>query len=241
MNCDTAREALSARIDGESEPVPSAAVDEHLAGCSSCSSWYEAATDLRRSMLVRPAPVVPDLAEVILARLPAPRPPRGHPIIRFMLAGVAVVQTGLALAQLFGVAAGMANQDSVFMMGHMSHESAAWNVAIGIGLAWAALRTRAAAAQLPMLTVFVAVLAVASVIDVMHGQVTAGRLLSHIPVVIGVVLLWLVRRARPGEGRPVPSTGSADQQNNDAEGAQPVPLAGGPGFDQRPTGSHDAA
>ena len=137
----------------------------------------------------------------------------------------------------------MARENSVFMMGHMSHESAAWNVAIGIGLAWAALRTRAAAAQLPMLTVFVGVLAVASLIDIVYGEVTAGRLLSHIPVVVGVALLWLVRRTLPEEGRPIPGTGSARQESDDAEatGEQSVPLAGRLGFDHRPTGNHDAA
>jgi predicted anti-sigma-YlaC factor YlaD len=243
MNCDTAREALSARMDGELEPVPSAAVDEHLAECASCRNWYAAAADLRRTMLVRPAPVVPDLTAAIMAQRPAPRRPRGHLIIRMALATVALVQTGLAMAELFGVSVGMAQQNSVFMMGHMSHESAAWNVAIGIGLAWAALRTRTAAAQLPMLTVFVGVLAAASVIDVVHGAVTADRLLSHIPVVAGVVLLWLVRRTLPGEGRPIPSTGSTRQEFNDAEAAQaqPVPLVGWPGADRRPTGSHGAA
>ncbi|HOW96081.1 MAG TPA: zf-HC2 domain-containing protein, partial [Mycolicibacterium fallax] len=40
MNCDVAREALSARIDGEREPVPAARVDEHLAGCADCTDWH---------------------------------------------------------------------------------------------------------------------------------------------------------------------------------------------------------
>ncbi|MCB0946449.1 MAG: zf-HC2 domain-containing protein, partial [Mycobacterium sp.] len=39
MDCDTAREALSARIDGEREPIPGARVDEHLAGCPACRDW----------------------------------------------------------------------------------------------------------------------------------------------------------------------------------------------------------
>ena len=35
MDCDVAREALSARIDGEREQIPAARVDEHLADCGS--------------------------------------------------------------------------------------------------------------------------------------------------------------------------------------------------------------
>ena len=43
MNCDVAREALSARIDGEREPVPAARVDEHLESCAECRDWRDQA------------------------------------------------------------------------------------------------------------------------------------------------------------------------------------------------------
>ncbi|MGA9869586.1 MAG: zf-HC2 domain-containing protein [Rhodococcus sp. (in: high G+C Gram-positive bacteria)] len=35
-DCPLAREALSARIDGEREPVPTHRTDEHLATCTDC-------------------------------------------------------------------------------------------------------------------------------------------------------------------------------------------------------------
>ncbi|WP_372456582.1 zf-HC2 domain-containing protein [Mycobacterium intracellulare] len=45
MDCDVARVALSARIDGEREPVPSLRVDEHLASCAGCRQWYSGAVE----------------------------------------------------------------------------------------------------------------------------------------------------------------------------------------------------
>lgn len=46
MRCEVAREALSARLDGERATVPSARVDEHLAGCADCTTWFAAVGDL---------------------------------------------------------------------------------------------------------------------------------------------------------------------------------------------------
>ena len=64
MDCDIAREALSARIDGEREPIPAVRLDEHLAGCESCRRWQAGAVEqtqlLRRlagASACRPAPV----------------------------------------------------------------------------------------------------------------------------------------------------------------------------------------
>ncbi len=48
VDCDVAREALSARIDGEREPVPAPRVDEHLATCEPCREWYAAAVNQTR-------------------------------------------------------------------------------------------------------------------------------------------------------------------------------------------------
>ncbi|WP_061005639.1 zf-HC2 domain-containing protein [Mycolicibacterium mucogenicum] len=41
MECEIAREALSARMDGEHEPVPARRVDEHLASCPECRQWQD--------------------------------------------------------------------------------------------------------------------------------------------------------------------------------------------------------
>jgi predicted anti-sigma-YlaC factor YlaD len=50
VDCEVAREALSARLDGEREPVPSGRVDEHLEGCAACRAWFDQVADLARDL-----------------------------------------------------------------------------------------------------------------------------------------------------------------------------------------------
>ncbi|WP_433563096.1 zf-HC2 domain-containing protein [Nocardia sp. CA-151230] len=70
MRCETIREALSARIDGEPEPVAAGSADRHLDACADCRSWYRRAESLQRTLTARPGPPVPDLTADILRRLP---------------------------------------------------------------------------------------------------------------------------------------------------------------------------
>ncbi|BCK55993.1 zf-HC2 domain-containing protein [Nocardia wallacei] len=239
MKCETVRAALSARIDGEQEPIPADTTDRHLSACPACQDWYRRAEALRRATILHTAPEVPDLTAAIMARLP---PRREHPYARVALGVVAAAQTVLALTQLFGVAGGHGHE--AFMMGHMSHESAAWNVAIGIGLVWAALRTRAAAGQLPMLTVFVGVLTAASLLDLTRGDVTAARLVSHIPVVLGVALLYLVYRRHRDDDHPDHAAALTPSGTSGADSVEsrPTPRVPGKTFGhQRPASHHRAA
>ncbi|WP_344997916.1 zf-HC2 domain-containing protein, partial [Tsukamurella soli] len=39
MDCEIAREALSARLDGEDEGVAPRLTDDHVAGCADCQAW----------------------------------------------------------------------------------------------------------------------------------------------------------------------------------------------------------
>lgn len=64
MDCDTCREALSARIDREAEPV---SPDEHFRSCVACQEWYADAVALRGAVrLEEPAP---DLADAVLGQV----------------------------------------------------------------------------------------------------------------------------------------------------------------------------
>jgi predicted anti-sigma-YlaC factor YlaD len=70
VECLTCRESLSARIDGEPEPVSAGEVDAHLLGCARCRTWRQRAGELTRALRVRPAGAVPDLAGAVLANAP---------------------------------------------------------------------------------------------------------------------------------------------------------------------------
>jgi predicted anti-sigma-YlaC factor YlaD len=67
VDCELCREALSARLDGEAEPVAPAVVDEHLSNCPACRRWEAEAARLTRVLRVRPAVETPDLTAAVLA------------------------------------------------------------------------------------------------------------------------------------------------------------------------------
>jgi predicted anti-sigma-YlaC factor YlaD len=205
VRCEIFREALSARIDGEQEPVSRGLVARHLGSCAACRAWYTDAQDMRRWMIVRAVPEAPNLTEVILGRIPAPRGKRRP--ARIGLGIVAAAQLALSVAQLLGAATGLGAMPGAAMMGHLTHETGAWNLALGVGLLWAALRPRSAAGLLPLLSGFVLVLTALSVSDLLGHAVSAERLVSHVFVVLGLALLFVVRHQHRDDRRP--GTGDA--------------------------------
>ncbi|MFB9691228.1 zf-HC2 domain-containing protein [Amycolatopsis plumensis] len=225
MNCSDFREALSARIDGEAGPLPDPVVDRHLGGCPDCLAWQDNAVRLRRLMMVRQAPAVPDLTERILTEVPAPSGQRWG--LRIALALVALVQCGLGLAELLGTDVGHAGHGGMMAMAvHLGNESAAWNFAIGLGLLWAAARPATATGLLPALTGFIVVLGVTSGIDLADGRVTVGRVLSHGLVVAGVGLLYAVRQQHRRTPVPGPSTHGETTTHDDVRLPGPAPVRG---------------
>ena len=169
--------------------MAASALDHHLATCPDCAGWLEDATRLTRQARLGTA-TVPDLAETILADavLPVRKVLRRRAVLRWMLAVVGVVQLIIAAPSLFGNSIGMA------MAVHASHESAAWNCALGIAMIATALRRRRAAGVFTVLLTFVGVLALLSLRDVASGAVAPARLATHLAAVAGVGLVALLGR-----------------------------------------------
>jgi predicted anti-sigma-YlaC factor YlaD len=230
-------------MDSELGPLSEEIVDEHVAGCAACRSWQDRNLALRRSLLVCVAPPVPDLTGTILAKAPSPAAKNRR--LRVALGLVAVAQSGLALMQLLGMDSGMHAGHGGFTVGHLLNESAAWNLAIGIGLLWAALRPHAAAGQLPLIAGFVLALTVVSADDLVSGNVTAGRLETHGLVVLGLTLLYAVHRQHRGRHEPAPVTGDllstehniTLRERNPRQAIAQSPSSG----TTRPAGRHHAA
>ncbi|MGY4709953.1 zf-HC2 domain-containing protein [Mycolicibacterium sp. CBM1] len=212
MDCDVAREALSARIDGEREPVPAARVDEHLATCEDCRSWHARAVDQTRQLRR-----LAGRSQVAAVAAPTPRPaaaahpPRWH---RIALAAVGVVQLALAVAQAFGANIGTsAGGHHAMMGGHLLNESTAWSLALGAVMIGAAARPTAAAGLAGVLVVFAVVLTGYVVSDAMSRAVSLDRMLSHLPVLAGAVLALLVwRDDRAGGPQPRSDTAAATDE-----------------------------
>ncbi|MGX7678257.1 zf-HC2 domain-containing protein [Jatrophihabitans sp. DSM 45814] len=191
MTCERYREAASARLDGEPLGVSATALEHHLATCVDCAAWLETASRLGRSLRVT-GHTPPDLTDAILGQvvLPAARVGRYRRRLRLGLAILGFVQWALAMPALFGDDVGMA------MSMHASHESAAWNLALGASFLAVAIKPIRAAGTLPILATFVAVLTAFSIPDVAAGDVAPERLASHAGVVLGLLLVVLMSRSQ---------------------------------------------
>ncbi|GFG76092.1 DUF2275 domain-containing protein [Mycobacterium botniense] len=196
MDCDVAREALSARLDGEREPVPPARVDEHLASCPHCRAWFADVRDqslVLRRMTGRPklAPAVPDTS--LPRRAERAMTWRLRYWARAALAFAGLVHIMLAIAQSAGVDFGMvAGRHGTMTGAHLLNESTAWSFAVGAGMLVAAAWPRAAPGLSCVLAVFAVVLVGYVISDDLSGQVTTVRVLSHLPVWAATVLAFLV-------------------------------------------------
>jgi predicted anti-sigma-YlaC factor YlaD len=204
VDCDIAREALSARLDGEREPVPSARVDEHLASCRQCRAWYadaQGATLQLRNMADRGralAEAPPGASERLRDWL---NWIQSH-WLRVALALVGVVQIGLAAAQIagadFGMVAAHGTAHGAMSGEHLLNESTAWSLALGVAMVVAALWRATLPGVACILAGFTVVLSCYVISDGLSDQVTGGRSLSHLPVVVATVLaLLLWRRGGP--------------------------------------------
>ncbi|MEU1754057.1 zf-HC2 domain-containing protein [Micromonospora matsumotoense] len=224
MGCEQWREILSAQLDGEETPAERIAADAHLDRCAGCRDWCDrAATVTRRSRLTLSAagpdrqpltlavpgpdrrhPTIavpgPDLADVVLAALPAPRRLRDRLVftLRTGLALLGALQLVLGLAQVGrGPAAGHAHGAlDTLASGHLWHESAAWNIAVGAGFLVVAARRTPTSGLLPTLSAFVGALVLLSANDLVTGRVEPTRLVSHGFLLTGYLIV--VALSRPG-------------------------------------------
>ncbi|MEU8821894.1 zf-HC2 domain-containing protein [Actinoplanes sp. NPDC048796] len=208
MACERWREMLSAQLDGEDDPADRPLVEKHLAGCAGCREWLDSAAAVNRLTSTRMA-AAPDLSEAILAALPAPSPQRRAFFVKRVpiaaalfvaLAAVGAVQLILGLDQIGGgvVVGGHEHTAAAADPGHLWHESAAWNVAVGAGYLFIALRRVRPSGLVPMLTAFVGMLVLLSVNDLSGGRVDATRLVSHGFVILGYLLIVTLSRIPGG-------------------------------------------
>jgi predicted anti-sigma-YlaC factor YlaD len=186
MDCQLYRDAISASLDDETSGVEPAALELHLGTCGECRSFAEGASTLHRATRLREAEPVPDLVGAVLARVETPR---RAPLewARYALFAVALTQLILALpALVLG--------ESMGASVHIARELGSWDVALAVGLLYAAWRPARAAGLLPFAAALAATLFFTAALDVASGRQSALSESHHLLELIGLALLVVLAR-----------------------------------------------
>ncbi len=216
MRCEVAREALSARLDGERPQVLAQQVDAHLESCGRCRTWLiGAAMQTRRLASIEPGDG-PDLADKIMASLNEGSTARQRWMRalrsryrRWGLIAVGAFQVAIAAAQIGGFDFGMVSHTHGATSGeHLMHESTAWLLALGLAMIAAGFWPVAAIGVAAIVGAYSVALVGYEVVDVLEGEETAARIASHVPLLLGFTFALLVARERIGARRPRSSDAS---------------------------------
>jgi predicted anti-sigma-YlaC factor YlaD len=204
MECATAREELSASLDGEPITDPPA-LDAHLRGCSGCAAWRASAKQL--GMLARSEfAETPDLTVAVLEAAAAQRQQRQRQnaaaaagrrrMLRIAVAVAAAVQLALAVPALLA-ASGMPGLTAV----HAGREMASFDIAVAVGFLLAAIRPERARAFVPVACVLAGCLALTSGMDLMAGVTGVADEAGHLVALVQAVLLWALGRQQQGRSQ----------------------------------------
>lgn len=98
----------------------------------------------------------------------------------------------------------MSREHGMGSAGHLLNEFTAWSITLGAVMIGAAVWPSAVAGLAGVLSVFVSVLTAYVIADAMSGAVTATRVLTDLPVVLGAVLAILVWRHTTTNPQPEP-------------------------------------
>jgi predicted anti-sigma-YlaC factor YlaD len=188
MECDRAREAISASIDGEDSGVPDGALAAHLAGCEACRGWQQRAHVMTRRARLGGSFLDRDLTGRVLAAIP-PAPAR-----RRLRVALRVALLALALGQL-------AITMPLLMLGHdpeagthAAHELGSFDMALAVAFAVGAIRPALSAGLAWTCCIAAAGLAGTAIADMIGGQTIGADEAQHLIAVAGAALLvWQAR------------------------------------------------
>jgi predicted anti-sigma-YlaC factor YlaD len=215
MNCEIAREALSAQLDGEELACPSERLEEHLTDCAACRQWQEAAHVVTRRARLSSASAVQDRTEEILAAVLADRartsaersrPLHGQGRVRGLLRAGLVAA---AFAQFVLILPALIGHAGAGVPPHASRELGVFNLALATGFLAAAVRPALARGMIPVVGTAASSLVALSIADSAIGATTLSAETPHLITAAGWLLLFgLTRKTRTEDGRgPTGSSG----------------------------------
>jgi len=198
MECHSAREAISARIDGEDPGLPGSALGAHLANCADCREWQQRAHELTRRARLGGPFLERDLTAQVLAAAPPVRAGR-----RRFARGTGMTQRGglvaVALAQLAITVPLLILGHDHGAGAHAAHELGSFDLALAIAFAIGAIRPALSAGLAWPCGVAAAGLVVTAVVDLIDGQTIGADEAQHLIAVAGVALLcWQAMTIRSG-------------------------------------------
>jgi predicted anti-sigma-YlaC factor YlaD len=191
LPCDTAREILSAQLDGEATADERERLHVHLTGCTDCQQLWARYLQLDRRVRLRPAEAVPDLRPAILTRS-RPAVLGWHGWMRPALVWVALV---LVVQNVTALVAGEMDGAEV----HLARHLGAFGVALGIGLAFVAWRPHRAYGLLPFAGALIATMMLSAAFDIVENGRSAVSEISHLAELGGLWLVWMIAGS---PGRP---------------------------------------
>jgi predicted anti-sigma-YlaC factor YlaD len=191
MECDMAREAISARIDGEDTGLPDDVLDVHLASCAACRDWQQRAHGVTRRARLGGLFLDRDLSPRVQAAFPpAVAGPRQVFVQRAGLAVVAIAQLAITVPLLiFGH-----DHDAG---AHAAHELGSFDLALAVAFAVGAIRPALSAGLAWPCGIAAAGLAGTAIADLIGGQTIGADEAQHLIAVFGATLLfWQARTCR---------------------------------------------
>lgn len=222
MDCDKAREAISARIDGEDSGVPAAELAAHLSGCAACRTWEQRAHAVTRRARLGGAFLDHDLTARVLAAVP-PSPARRPRSLarRAALAAVAVAQLAMTVPLLV-----LGHDHDAGM--HAAHELGSFDLALAIAFCVGAIRPALSAGLAWPCCIAAGGLVGTAILDLIGGQTFGADEAQHLIALAGaLLLLWQARTTDSGTASP--ELAATSQHAED----QPVVLVptGSPGLE----------
>ncbi|MGQ0679891.1 MAG: zf-HC2 domain-containing protein [Actinomycetota bacterium] len=200
MECHEVREISSAGLDHEAEPEELRQIEQHIAGCPSCESWLDSLFLVNRATRLSEIKV-PDLTGAIMAEWDRTRSAdKVAPMwLRQAVAAMGVMSVAFSLPLLLGAQTpaltGSGNYPSRELAGLGMTLAAAFLVS-----AW----NGKAKARLAVVATGIVVTVVASVADLIAGNVSLAYEVVHLPTFLGFVLMWMMARNEPSN-RPKPT------------------------------------
>jgi predicted anti-sigma-YlaC factor YlaD len=197
MDCDSAREAISAQIDGE-DPGPTASVlAAHLTDCVACREWQGRAHAVTRRARLGGSFLDYDLTPRVLAAIPAaPARRRLRLAQRGLLAALALAQFAISAPLLF---LGHDHDAGV----HAAHELGSFNLALAIAFAVGAIRPRLSAGLAWPCGIAATGLVTTAIADLIGGQAIGADEAQHLVALAGAALLvWQSSMIGTGSAAP---------------------------------------